>query len=531
MNVSINLKDIIKKGFVKENIVTGLLMLGIVVFLFMMIVTNVFHFTYRLDADISSDVVLAGEIWDMKQLLPDTWYVSTETRIIGTHDFAAFFYGLTHNMVLSMGLACSVMTLLITFSMFYFGKSLELKLQDNLLFVLMGLAVPALFDFLEMLYLFGCYYAIHVVTLFLTMAVYVTALRGQRINRGAFALSIVLSLVLGMQGVRGILILYGPLFGMELGRNLYRIYCAGKADKTDVFVSVWVAVMLSLSFIGTLFPVSVGQEMSRNIRKGFHKLFTVVIPNIGVAIGLKAANPVEKIALVFILILILYLVLDILWRMCRKQKIEAGEWAFLVICASPVITALMMAFTTFGTTERYYFMCTYVMAFAVVLAIGKLRGKQSRRAGMAFRCLLSLAVMVITVSNLINIYVPIMKAKEMPQTGDYEIVRYLEGNDFHIAYTTFYHANNLTVLSNGKVRGAAVSSLDKMNVSRWLSSSNWYVPNMPFEEKTAYVIPEAEMDNFAKFLEVHGEDMQFETQIGKCSIYSSDYNFSYLEYF
>lgn len=513
----------------KENIVSGLLLFGIAVFLLMIIVTNVWHFTYRLDADISSEVVLAREIWDVKQLVPDTWYISTEARIIGTPNLAALFYGLTHNMVLAMGLACSAMTLLITCSMFFFGKSIGLKFQDNLLFLFMGLAVPVLFDFLEMMYLFAGYYAIHIINLFLTLGVYVTALGGKRINRGIFILSILLALVLGIQGVRGILVFYGPLFGMEVIRNLYRIYCREKADKMDLFVSVWVAVMLALSFTGTLFPVSVEQEMSRNIRNGFQKLFTIVIPNMGAAIGLEAANPAEKTALVFLLSLSLYLVLDILWRMCRRQKIEAVEWAFLVICASPVITALMMAFTTFDTAERYYFMFTYVMALTVALAFGKLRRLHGRWTGKALSLVLSLSVLVISVSNLLSIYAPIMSAEEPPQTADYEIAGYLEKNDFPIAYSTFYHANNLTVLSNGKVRGAAISSLDKMNVSRWLSSSNWYVPNVPYEQRTAYVIPETEMEDFTKFLETHGEEMQFETKIGTYFVYSSDYNFSYLE--
>ena len=172
----------------------------------MIVITNVFHFTYRLDADISSEVVLGREMWDMKQLVPDTWYISTEARIIGPLVFAALFYGLTDNMVLAMALACCVMTLLITFSMFYFGKSLGLKLQDNLLFVFMGLAVPVLFDYLEMVYLFACYYAIHVVNLFLTMGGYVTAIREKRIKWCVFVLSILLAFGLGMQGVRGILV-------------------------------------------------------------------------------------------------------------------------------------------------------------------------------------------------------------------------------------------------------------------------------------------------------------------------------------
>ena len=55
-----------------------------------------------------------------------------------------------------------------------------------------------LFDFLEMLYLFACYYAIHVVNLFLTMGVYAEALREKKIRRGMLVLCTLLAFGLGM---------------------------------------------------------------------------------------------------------------------------------------------------------------------------------------------------------------------------------------------------------------------------------------------------------------------------------------------
>ena len=68
-----------------------------------------------------------------------------------------------------------------------------------------------------------------------------------------------------------------------------------------------------------------------------------------------------------------------------------------------------------------------------------------------------------------------------------------------------------------------------MDICKWMSSTDWYVPNVPYEERTAYVIPESQMEAFQAFLAVHGEDMKLEAQIGRFLIYSSDYNFSCLE--
>lgn len=507
---------------------TLLLLSGIMLFLFMIITTNIFHFTYRLNADISSEAVLGKEIWDTKQLVPNAWYSSTETRIIGPLNFTALFYGLTHNMLLAMGLACCTVTLFITGSMAYLGKSLGLTCQDTLLFIFLGLSVPVLFNFLEVLYLFACYYSMHVITFFLTLGCYASILRKKETNRCLFVLDTLLAFILGLQGLRGALVLYIPLFCMELVKILHTIYCRKKSDKTDKFAGLWVMILLFLNFAGTLFPASGNQELSRNIRRGFEKLITVVVPNVYAAIGLKAANPLEKTALILMLLLILYLLTDILWKIIKKQPLEVTQWVFLVICISPIITAFIMAFTTYETTERYYFMFTYAIAFAPVLLFNRIRRMQNRIYGKILSFLIFLTVSVIAVSNLIAIYIPIMKAKEPPQTAEYEVARYLEENNLPTGYSTFDHANNLTVLSNGKVRVAAVASLDKMDVCKWLSSADWYVPNVPYEERTAYIIPEARMDEFSEFLALHEKDMQFETQIGNYFIYSSSYNFSNL---
>ena len=104
--------------------------------------------------------------------------------------------------------------------------------------------------------------------------------------------------------------------------------------------------------------------------------------------------------------------------------------------------------------------------------------------------------------------------------------KYLEENEYHTAYSTFENANTITVLTNGKVQ---VVSVGKMDICKWMSSAEWYVPNIPSDGKTAYVVTEAESEAFAHFLEEHENKVQYMATIGKCSIYTSDYNFSMLE--
>lgn len=188
---------------------------------------------------------------------------------------------------------------------------------------------------------------------------------------------------------------------------------------------------------------------------------------------------------------------------------------------------IMLSFTTVDTTERYYFQYVFVLTCAVVLLFRNLKKCTKIKTGM-YVCV-CLLIAVIATERFSHRYLPVLKAEEPMQNDLYQVVMYLEEKELHTVYSTFHSANKITVLSNGQVRAAAVDSVSDMGICRWMTSTDWYVPNVPFEAKTAYVIPESAMGDFEKFLALHGEDTQFEAQIGSYSIYSSDYNFSRMD--
>lgn len=495
-----------------------ILAIGILLFLTLIIFANIFRFNYAMNADIASEAVLAKLIWNEKEIVPRTWYSSTETRVIGTPNLAALFYGLTRNMTLSEGLACCVMTLMISASILFFGKKAGMKRTEIMLFIFLSLAVPVNMVILELLYLFACYYAIHVVILFFTLGVYVERIGSQKNNKIFTGLSIAAAFGLGIQGVRGILVLYGPLFGIEMVRTAYRIYCNKKSRKMDWLNSIWVCSLLAVSFIGTCVPFSTGQGFSRNIRKGLMKLFTVVFPNIKKAIGFEQVGIYGKLFLCVLFIITVYMVGSAVISLCKKKEIDAVIWAFLVIAASPAVTALMIAFTTVEDSERYYFLFVFAMALALVL----MRRKMNHRWNLSGGVLAAAFVMI----NIYTVYRPIIFSQEPPAVAAYAVGEYLEKENCQIAYATFENANLITVLTNGRVQVAAVASVDQMDICKWLTCTDWYVPNVPFEGRTAYIITESEMETFCDFLDRHKEQINFVQKIGKYSIYIADYNFS-----
>lgn len=509
-----------------EKYLTGLLILGIFIFLALICVTNLLHFNYKLNADLASDVILGRLIWESKEIIPSTWYVAEETRLICTPNLTALFYALTQRMTLSAGLSCSAMSILILLSALYFGNSMEFSVREGLLFGFLCLMIPMDFVILELFYLFASYYAIHIVILFLTLGTYIRVIKGERLKGVSMALAILLALILGVQGARGVLVLYGPLFGIEAIRHLYRWYCRKEQKKVDIFISLWVVVLLVVSFLGMFSPISVGQELSRNVRKGFHKLLTVVLPDMGKAMGFESRFLLERLCAALLVIVALFLLAGLLYRMYRKEDIQPVEWGYLVICSSLAVSVFMVAFTTVESSERYYFQIVFVMAYSVILLFRKsklfVKFKWGTNAGVC------LVIMTLTILHFIDIYLPVLRAEEPPENDFYRVVRFLEENEFRMAYSTFENANTMTVISDGEIRVASVDSVSEMNVCKWMTSTDWYVPNVPFESETAYIIPESKMGEFEKFLQKHEDDMQFETQIGMFLIYSSGYNFSWL---
>lgn len=504
----------------KKSYISLVLVCGILLYIALICGVNLFHFNYEMNSDIASDVILGELIWKSGEIIPDTWYIANETRIVCTPNLAALFFGITHNMTLASGLACCVMSIMILFSVAYFAKSADMKISNVLLMSFLCMAIPCSLPILELLYLFASYYAIHVIFLFVTLAFYVKILKSKEFKWIKLIIGIAMALLLGLQGVRGILVIYGPMFGIELLRNVYLFYRKQKRESSDFYLTAWTVSLLIASFIGTCFPFSIGQGLSRNVRKGCQKFLTVVMPDMMRALGWEAANKVGKLCLGVLLLISLYVLITLFGRMIKREFITPIEWSWLVLFSSPAVSAFIVAFTTVESTQRYYFMLPFLLVFSVVLLLERKVNKW-KSIGLAVS-------IILTVINTVNIYLPILSTEEPPDSSQYEVIKFLEKENYSIAYATFEHANMMTVLANGEVRVYPVATVENMDICKWMTSTDWYCPNLPYEQETAYIITDVEMDTFQKFLDQKEEFIHIVKKIGKYSIYISDKNYSNL---
>lgn len=552
----------IQNGKRNRIILYGVLGILSVVYLVLIFCVNTQHFNYKMNSDIGAEAVLGRLIWDSGEIIPASWISSTETRIIATPQVAALCYGLIRDMNLSLGLACCVMTAGIILAIWTFMKAEGCRKSSCLGMCLLSLSLAGNMTILELLYLFASYYGIHVIAFFFTMNCYHMLLQyGEKdshkwsnysssnnvADRTArtkirsvckLIVSMVLAFLLGMQGTRGILITYGPLFGIEVIRQMYCLlkrkntvisdlsdseqkssekYSEKYSWKAGIQPLLWASVLLSASYLGTKMPFATGQEISRNIRNGFSKLIKIVLPDTWKAIGFTEGHLFQNICLGILALCVLWQILRLLIKMVRRQNVHHIEWCFLVTAASPVVAAVMVAFTTVESSERYYFMWIFAMAFAVILGWEQtVRGLKNCK--MYLTCVVNsiplMASIIVVIGNLNHVYVPILKAQEPTPSDALEVVRYLEESGYEEAYSTFESANMMTALSDGRVNVYALNSFDSMDMCQWLTSRDWYPEDGVADQSgTVYVVPDARSEELDRLAE-KGMDYEILNEVG-----------------
>lgn len=509
---------------IKENnwisrMIYMLLLVAILLVLFSIVNINLFHYYYGMNADIASEGILTKLIWDTKEWIPSSWYRATETRIFAVPNLAAIIYGLTKNITMSVGIVCSIFTMGIIGTGVLFSKALGFDKIQTAIFLLLSLILPNNLMIIDLFYLHASYYASCVIILFYTLAIYILAVKDD-LNYGMGIIAFVLQVLYGTQGVRAILVVAGPLLVTEVLRGIYKVYTKD-SKKYNWKILIWCISLLIGGFLGGLFPYFVGQSLSRNIRKAPEKFINYVLPDMMKSIGIQDASYTEKLFLILILICSLWFGIRILGKMINKKKIEPTEWGILVVFASPIATAVILTFTTIDSSGRYYFVFIFTMALSMA-GLYKDNKKWIKVLIISF-------VGIITILNYKKVYVPMLNSTNLIGDDRYKVVEYMEEKEYSLAYTDFENANTMMLMAEGNIIVGAIDDFSEMNCLKWMTSTEWYVPVIPRETKTAYIVTEGKLEKFLMFCENNNAEVVEEIKIGKYYVFSSDINYTYID--
>ena len=106
------------------------------------------------------------------------------------------------------------------------------------------------------------------------------------------------------------------------------------------------------------------------------------------------------------------------------------------------------------------------------------------------------------------------------------VADWMEENGYGYGYSTFDHANYITVMSNNKVKVRAVNSMREMEGAKWLSDKTWYPPVKSSEGPTCYIVTEHLKEDFEAFLERENPTIVTTGTVGNYTIYVLDHDYT-----
>lgn len=509
-------KDIYK---IIERVLLCVLIIFVLGFVWIYADADINHYTVKMNSDIASETLVGISIYENGYTLPDTWCGSTHKYIISTPNLEALLYPVTgYNMNLAMGISCAVMMIALVGVMILYFRQIGLRGAE--IFVAAGLALSLMKcgeDIHNMMYLYAEYYVSHLITLFIIMMLYNSCLKKNKVSVPIIVLTVVLAVINGLQGMHACLFCYAPLLGTEILRRFVLFIKKKKQD--NFFILGWVFGLFAISFLATKFSGGYGLGASRNIRHAGEKFVEIVLPFLLEVISFDTA-PV--LAILFCVLAVCGYVMTAISLIKRNDDEDdrAGfnRYSLFTMLFGVIICVLSSTFTTSEAAPRYYLMLVFVVAVGTAAFMNRFNKKYT----------MWIAVPVIVYMSIKGMYFydDLIKSDNTKEYGGYLVSEWMSERGYEYGYSTFDHANMITVLSNNKVKIRPVNSMEEMQGAKWLSDKNWYPPGKDAAGATCYIVSKALEQDFEKFIERENPVIEDTGNAGDYTIYVLDKDYT-----
>lgn len=408
----------------------------------------------------SSELILSEQLNNEHKILTTEWYYSTELRVFNTQLVFSPLFGIFNNWHTIRIVGTTLLLLILLMSFLYFCKKMQIKYRYILALYIIGAYSIQYLNFV----IAGTYYIPHIVISFLTLALLSNILRKNKIIITNLLL-ITLSFVSGLGGIRQLVILYLPLC---VTSTLYLLYSQWNKLKTfhiDLKYSSFLVFMSTIfmsitSVIGYIINILVLQKYFKffnyaNTTIGFASLGKIskILGGIlhthglpyyklpGMTIGTKIAM---SICFVIWAALIIYSCLVLLKAIIKKHIHICDEHIFLFMFYIMALLITMLSFMFMNVIYSDRYLLPVSIFFVPVIGIF-LTNYKNIRTKTILLIILTLQIVFCTYLNI--------KIENSNSTNDelIEIVNLLDLNQSYTGYASFWNANILTELSDGKI--------------------------------------------------------------------------------
>lgn len=390
--------------------------------------------------DMYTDMMVAARMWETKSLFPEGWVFGNQLYALATPVLAAVLYGLTHDMMLAMGIASCVMTVLVLVSFAWMLRGGKKALLGCVLLVslsfLVGDPVYSMKGW-QLFFTMCSYYSCYLIAAFLAFGCYVRSREGK--PRG-LVFACILSFAMGIQSLRQTAVMICPLVAMEGCRTLYRVV---KKEKLWTPALLTVCALTASNLLGLvvakLLPIEQVEIFGGIGLNSIGEMLRGMVPAVETALSMLVPGQYRlllwAVALVGVPLWCLVLYVTV------KVKDSEGAVWLLLFTLSPLVILAIDVLTTMAVRDIYYFMLLPMAAVAAVLLY--------EHGGKYFRGLVLLGTVGLFGLNCLTGLFTVPENKNSERYGD--VAASLIERGITTVYSPWNCAEQLALASDGKI--------------------------------------------------------------------------------
>lgn len=465
---------------------------------------NAFYLENWLDSDMAAEMMFSRLLTEEGKLFATTdWYYSTEFRFLYTHLIMGPLFRICDNWHVIRMITNVIFYLLLLLSYFYMMAELPAEKNRK---VLGGVVLLLPFSETMMLHMhMGNTYMSHVIILFFYVGLFLRLVRNGKQERGGkrsigilflWAVYLGLSVICGVSGVRYMLALQCPLAlasvwylasGKECGELRKKI----SREKLRAVFSGERLRFLAVSLAG-VFGCAAGYAVNvlyvsrtysfqtyenTNFIDVYQGVFTQRLQDaFGSLLMLFGYIPGKSVlSLRGMISLIAFLLLILLgyvaWRV-RKEQDTFRRFVVLLFYSSFLLNSFVFVFTNSTLVPRYYITTVILL---IPLTIFYLEGEDRPLDRYAVVFLLAGCLFLAAAKTGLSMMTSDKNAEKKV------IAQELEEMGYTFGYATYWNANIVQELSNGRVEIANLHRADDGSFSlfKWSSMQRYYEPDYP----------------------------------------------------
>jgi len=461
-------------------LINSILLILLLIIVALFIYANLFHYTAHMESDTGAESIYGMVLADNGLIAPESWHASTEKRVISMPNLAAVIYKICGEMNLSAGIACSIFLVVMFLVMLMYYRYVGFDWTAALMAVIIPLVITRNMLFgLKIFALYACYYCPHIICFYLMLYSYVFLVKEKRHNIPLEAITLIASVMLGMQGYRATLMVFLPLMTGEILGKMVQIAKRGYyrwLKLTDLSslkpsqmehnfsVTLWIFLCGITNAVVAKFSAPYGNDSSFHLRRACDKLWGNVIPEAIALLDMDKAS--RAIALLLMIVAAVGFALNFVKPFLRANLFL--PWSLLV-------SMIVISFTNQESSSRYFIMLLFSIGAGCGIAYSLMEKRK-------VRVVVPLLAIVLSIMSFIADYNTLIRDDKSKFSDEYMLVNEIAEKGYTHGYASFDFADMLTCYSNGEVIVAAIQ-LDELKATRWLTDETWYPPMLDVGEK------------------------------------------------